>query len=177
MKTLYSVVALAVMMSSLAYSQTGQSQTNTAQFTVTQAISVTAIPGDFGELLAGQTYTVTPDGSISPDNGFGSVIPIEWDINGQPDASVLVTFGLPSFFASAGSAHVPYSVGPQSAGWAGSFIAPNSPYNPIDPRVPNTLTLSGGFATVQLGGTVAVPTTANGVYSAQFVLTASYTGL
>jgi hypothetical protein len=177
MKAFFSVLALAVLLSSLAYSQSGQSQTNTAQFTVTQAITVTAIPGDFGELLAGTTYTITPDGSIAPDNGFGSVLPIEWDIVGQPDASVLISFGLPSFFSSPGSAHVPYSVGAQSAGWAPSFIAPNTPYNPIDPRVPNTITLIGGAATVQLGGVLAVPSSANGVYSAQFVLTASYTGL
>lgn len=177
MKTLFAVVALAVMVSSFSYSQTGQSQTNNAQFTVTQAILVTAIPGDFGELLAGTTYTITADGSIAPDNGLGSVQPIEWDISGQPDASVLISFGLPSFFASPGNAHVPYSVNAQSAGWASTFIAPNSPYNPIDPRVPNTLTLIGGAATVQLGGVLAVPATANGVYTAQFVLTASYTGL
>ena len=177
MKTLLSVFVLAVLVSSLAFSQTGQSQTNTAQFTVSQAISINALPGDFGELLAGTVYTITPDGSIAPDNGFGSVIPIEWDILGQVDASVLISFGLPTFFSSPGSAHVPYVVNAQSAGWAPAFIAPNTPYNPIDPRVPNTITLVGGAATVQLGGTLSVPATANGVYTAQFVLTASYTGL
>ena len=177
MKTVLYVIALAMLVSSLGYAQTGQSMTNTAQFTVTQAISITALPGDFGELLAGTTYTITPDGSIAPDNGFGSVVPIEWDVTGQVDASVLVTFGLPGFFTSPGSAHVPYTVSEHSAGWAQAFIAPNAPYNPIDPRVPNTITLIGGAATVQLGGVLAVPVTANGVYTAQFVLTASYTGL
>jgi len=177
MKTLLSVFALVVLVTSLAFSQTGQSQTNTATFSVSQAILITAIPGDFGELLAGTVYTITPDGSIAPDNGIGSVVPIEWDITGQVDASVLITFGLPAFFSSPGSSHVPYTVNAQSAGWAGAFIAPNTPYNPIDPRVPNTITLIGGAATVQLGGILAVPATANGVYTAQFVLTASYTGL
>lgn len=180
MKTLISVVGLAILVSSLAFGQTGQSQTNTASFLVSTAIIVTPTPGDFGELLAGQTYSIAADGSIAPDVGGVATVPsmLGWDIIGQPDASVLITFGLPTYFASdAGGAHVPYSVGPQSAGWAGTTFASGSPYNPIDPRIPNTITLTGGAATVQLGGTLAVPATANGGYTGTFVLTASYTGM
>jgi len=177
MKTLLYAITIAMLVSSVSFAQTGQSQTNSATFVVSQGISITALPGDFGELLAGTVYTVTPDGSIAPDNGLGSVIPIEWDITGQEDASVLITFGLPSFFTSPGNAHVPYAVNAQSAGWAQAFITPNSSYNPIDPRVPSTITLVGGAATVQLGGVLSVPATANGIYTAQFILTASYTGL
>lgn len=177
MKKVLCAIGLVMLVVSLSFGQTGQSATNYATFTVSQGLSITAIPGDFGELLAGTVYTITPDGSITPDNGLGSVVPIEWDITGQIDASVLITFGLPGFFSAPGASHVPYAVNAQSAGWAEAFIAPNTPYNPVDPRVPNTITLIGGAATVQLGGILSVPSTAMGVYTAQFVLTASYTGL
>ena len=163
MKPLFSVLVLAAMLPSLAFSQS--------------AISITALPGSFGELLTGTVYTITPDGVITPDNVLGAIVPIEWDIIGDVDSHVLITFGLPAFFSSPGSSSVPYVVSGQSAGWAHGPIAPNSPYNPIDPRVPNTITLTGGAATVQLGGVLTVPRGANGPYTAQFILTASYTGL
>ena len=183
MKTVLSMLAMVLLVSSLAFSQGGQSASTFSTFDVGFPLFVSALPGNFGTLAPGTAYTISADGNISPADVLGSTteIPIEWDITGQAGANVLVTFSLPGFFtATAGTgARVPYSVTVQSAGWSSIPFVPGSPYNPIDPRVPNTMTLDAlsGGATVQLGGVLTVPVSASGNYEAQFVLTAAYTGL
>jgi len=176
MKTLLFVIALALLVPALALSQTGATAPAAGHFTVTTAISIFPTDGDFGELMAGVVYTIAPNGDCSPATTI-PVTPIEWDILGQANASVLVTIGLPAYFASGTGANVPYSVNAQSAGWWPTNFTGQATYNPIDPRLPNTVALDGGGnVTVELGGILAVPATANGDYTAQFVLTASYTG-
>lgn len=182
MKTLLSVIALTVLVSALAFSQSGGSAAADATFNVGTPLTITpaALPGDFGDLAPGTTYTVTADGLISPAdvNGLTFVTPVEWNITGQIGANVAITFALPQYFTSLTGARVPYSVNAQSAGWAELPFASGTPYNPIDPRVANTVTLLGiGSAEVQLGGILAVPVGADGLYTAQFILTAAYTGL
>jgi hypothetical protein len=180
MKQVLSVIAL-MLVAALAFGQTGGSAQNSATFNVGTPLTITpaAIPGDFGDLAPGTTYTITADGSIAPAdvNGLTAVIPVEWTLAGQAGANVQISFALPAYFTSFTGARVPYTVNTQSAGWASTPFAPGAPYNPIDPRVENTVTLIGGFAEVQLGGILAVPVGADGAYSAQFILTAAYTGL
>lgn len=180
MKTLLSLVVVMVLVSSMAFSQSGGSAAVDAVFTVGTALAIpVAVPGDFGDLAPGTTYTILSDGTISPAdvNGQTVVFPVEWDLAGQSGANVAVTFALPPYFTSLTGARVPYTVNTQSAGWSAFAYGAGSPYNPIDARVENSITLIGGTATVQLGGILAVPLGADGSYSAQFVLTAAYTGL
>jgi|WetSurMetagenome_2_1015567.scaffolds.fasta_scaffold377939_1 hypothetical protein len=180
MKQLLSVIAL-MLVAALAFGQSGGSSQNTASFNVGTPLSVlpAGFPGDFGDLAPGTTYTITADGSIAPAdvNGLTEVIPVEWTLAGQSGANVQITFALPAYFTSLTGARVPYAVNAQSAGWSAAPFAPGVAYNPIDPRVENTVTLIGGFAEVQLGGILAVPIGADGAYTAQFILTAAYTGL
>lgn len=182
MKTLFSVIALTVLVSALAFAQSGGSAATDATFNVGVPLTVVpaASPGDFGDLAPGTIYTITPEGSIAPAdvNGLLVVTPVGWSITGQLGANVAITFALPQYFTSATGARVPYTVGTQSAGWAELPFAPGTPFNPIDPRVENSLTLLGvGTAEVQLGGILTLPIGADGLYTAQFILTAAYSGL
>jgi hypothetical protein len=181
MKTL-SLFALALLVSTLGFAQSGGSVGVDATFVVGTPLTIlpAGLPGDFGDLAPGTLYTIAADGTISPAdvNGQTAVTPVEWNISGQIGANVAITFALPQYFTSVSGARVPYTVNTQSAGWAELPFASGVPYNPIDPRVPNTVTLLGlGQAEVQLGGILAVPLGADGLYTAQFVLTAAYTGL
>ena len=183
MKTLFTFAVLTTLVSSLAFSQSGGSAAAEATFTVGTPLTLmpAALPGDFGDLVPGTTYTVAADGAISPPDAGGATVvtPVGWDIMGQRGANVEITFALPQYFVSLTGSHVPYDVTPRSAGWAGMPFTTGLPYNPIDPRVPNTVTLvdSVGSASVQLGGVLALPLGADGLYTAQFILTAAYTGL
>jgi hypothetical protein len=180
MKTILSLIVVTVLVSSMAFSQSGGSAAVDAVFNVSTPLAIpVAVPGDFGDLAPGTNYTILSDGTISPADAAGAtfVVPIEWDLAGQPGANVAITFALPPYFTSLTGARVPYAVNTQSAGWSAFPYGVGSPYNPIDPRVDNSITLIGGTATVQLGGLLNVPLGADGSYSAQFVLTAAYTGL
>lgn len=186
MKTFLSLVAMTVLVSAFALAQVGGGASAAAlgAFTVGTELAISPSDGDFGDLAPGTTYTITADGSITPADAGGNteVTPVLWELEGQPGASVLITFALPAYFEGdglgGGGVRVPYSVGVQSAGWSDASFAVADPYNPIDPRVSNTIFLIAGGAAVQLGGVIAVP---NGTpatdYEAQFVLTAAYTGL
>jgi len=184
MKTLISLFALTLLVATLGFAQSGGSAPATATFDVGTPMTVVAgLAGNFGQLAPGTLYTIAADGAISPLDVTGAdyVFPLDWTITGQPGANVEITFGLPQYFTeiSGAGARVPYTVNSQSAGWAGApFQGGGVPYTPIDPRVPNSVTLlAGGTSDVQLGGILSVPLGASGTYEAQFVLTAAYTGL
>jgi len=186
MKQLLLVLACAVLIPSLMFAQAGGSASNTATFNIGTPLTVAAgaTPGDWGELAPGTTYTISADGYIVPPdvNGLTEVPQVVlWTITGQSGATVNISFALPPFFASATGANVPYSVNTMSAGWANTAFAAGTAYNPIDPRVVNSMTLVnngvGGEADVQIGGILNVPLGANGTYTGTFVLTAQYTGL
>gem|GEM_PF-2938709 len=186
MKTFLSLVALTVLVSAFAFAQVGGGASAVALgiFTVGTALEISPSDGDFGDLAPGTTYQIAADGSLTPPDAGGNTeaVPVLWEIAGQPGASVLITFSLPPFFegggAGGGGARVPYSAGVQSGGWSDAAFAVGDPYNPIDPRVPNTIFLIAGGAAVQVGGVIAVPNgTPDDDYEAQFILTAAYTGL
>jgi hypothetical protein len=184
MKAILSLAVLTLLVSGLAFAQSGASAAALGSFDVGAGIEISPSDGAFGVLSQGTSYTVTADGQIAPANADGDVEvdPIIWEISGSPGANVLITFALPAYFEGAGigggGVLVPYSAGVQSAGWADATFAAGDPYNPIDPRVPNTIVLIAGEAAVQLGGIISVPATApEETYEGQFVLTAAYVGL
>lgn len=162
----------------------GVSAVAVGSFSVGAQLFISPSDGDFGDLSPGVTYAITADGSITPPDAAGNteVTPVIWEIEGQPGANVLISFALPPYFEGdgigGGGARVPYAAGIQSGGWSDATFTVAEPYNPIDPRVPNTIFLVAGGAAVQLGGMIAVP---SGVpetdYETQVVLTAAYTGL
>ena len=182
MKTLLLVLALAVVIPSLVFAQGGASAQNTATFDIGMPLTIDGAtqPGVWGDLAPGTTYTITADGYINPPDVNGSTeiaSAVLWTITGQTGATVNITFALPPFFTSPTGPNVPYSVNTMSAGWAGTAFTAGSPFNPIDPRVLNSISLLGGEADVQIGGIVNVPLGATGTYTGTFVLTAQYTGL
>lgn len=179
------VIALLLCAATESYAQSaGVSAVALGSFSVGAQIFISPSDGDFGDLSPGVTYAITADGSITPPDAAGNteVTPVIWEIEGQPGANVLITFGLPPFFEGdgigGGGIRVPYAAGIQSGGWSDATFTVAEPYNPIDPRVPNTIFLVGGSAAVQLGGVIAVPNGAPDTdYESQVVLTAAYTGL
>jgi hypothetical protein len=184
MKTLLSLAALTVLVSAMAFAQGGQSSPTIATFTVGTELAISASEGEFLDLAPGTTYTISADGAMAPGDVAGEVeaVPILWELEGQPGAAVVVTFSLPSFFEGdglgGGGVRIPYTVNTQSAGWSAEAFGLEEPYNPIDPRVPNTIFLIAGAAAVQLGGIISVPVGAPATdYEGQFVLTAAYAGL
>ncbi len=181
---LVSIALFTIAFSAAAQVGNGISSTALAVFEVGAILEISPTDGDFGDLLPGVTYQIAADGSLTPPDGAGNTeaIPVLWEISGQQGANVLLTFSLPPFFegggVGGGGVHVPYFAGLQSAGWADASFSAGDSYNPIDPRVPGTISLIGGSAAVQIGGTVSVPAgTPDDDYEAQFVLTAAYTGL
>ena len=97
MKTLLSFVVLMVLVSSMAFSQSGGSAAVDAVFTVGTALAIpVAVPGDFGDLAPGTTYTILSDGTISPAdvNGQTVVLPVEWDLAGAEQEQVILLYNL-----------------------------------------------------------------------------------
>jgi len=193
MKTLLSLAALTLLVSALAFAQTtnGTSAQGSARFELGDAaLDVASSDGDWGILSPGTTYTITADGQISPLTAEGAYEVggvLFWDIEGGTafGSPIQVTFTLPPFFTGDGGtgfARIPYSVTATSAGWFNEEPAPGVYYQPIDPRVPNTVYLNdGGSAFIGLGGVLSIPANVpsadvNTTYEGVFILTAAYTG-
>jgi len=120
---------------------------------------------DFGTVIPGVPTTV---GRLDPTAGH-------FVIRGRRDAEVLLELTLPTALTGTTGA-IPLSFGPADGGHGP--LADLAASQPFDPRVPITVVLPGnGSYYLWVGGTVQpliqqVP----GTYSAQIVLTASYTG-
>lgn len=143
------------------------------------SIVVTARDGIWDTLSSGVTYTVAADGSINPptvNHSTKVVASMLWLIRGEVGANVQVSFVLPRYFTSPTGPNALYTVNARSAGWAGNPFTADSLCNLIEPRVENTVTLVNGQAAVQIGGTVSLPSQANGNYSGAIMLIVAYTG-
>lgn len=121
----------------------------------------------FGTVLAGVPWVV-PRTDVANTAQF--------EIRGERQAEVLVTFLLPVALTGPGTAALPLSFGPADGGYSpDDNIARASPF---DPHVPNPVVLpTNGRGTVYLGGTVSPPpSTPAGAYTATLTLTVAYTG-
>lgn len=120
---------------------------------------------DFGTVIPGVPTTVS---RLDPTAG-------QFIVRGRRDAEVLLELTLPVALAGTAGA-VPLSFGPADGGHGA--LADLAASQPFDPRVPITVVLpSNGTYYVWLGGTVQpLAQQVPGTYSAQIVLTASYTG-
>lgn len=120
---------------------------------------------DFGTIIPGVATTVS---RLDPSAG-------QFILRGRRNAEVLFELTLPTALAGATGA-VPLSFGPADGGHGP--LADLAASQPFDPRVPLTVVLPGnGTYYLWLGGTAQpliqqVP----GTYTAQVVLTATYTG-
>jgi hypothetical protein len=187
MKHILSLVALLILVSAVAFAQpgagSGTSAISTALFVVGDILVVEGNDVDWGTLVAGTSYTVTPDGLITPPNADNEaeVEPLFWTITGGTfSAPVQVTFALPGFFQGQETgARVPFSVTSTSGGWFAEEPAPEVPYEPFDPRIPKTGFLNAdGEGFIGLGGvltlTPGIPS--DNEYIGAFIMTAAYTG-
>jgi hypothetical protein len=120
---------------------------------------------DFGTVIPGVPTTVSP---LDPAAGH-------FIVRGQRDAELLLELVLPVALTGATGA-VPLTFGPADGGHGP--LADLGASQPFDPRVPLTVVLPGnGTYYLWLGGTVQPPVQqVPGTYSAQILLTASYTG-
>lgn len=120
---------------------------------------------DFGTVIPGVPTAVSP---LDPAAG-------QFIVRGQRDAEVLLELVLPIALTGATGA-LPLVFGPADGGHGP--LPDLAASQPFDPRLPLTVVLSGnGTYYLWLGGTVQPPTQLGpGTYSAQILLTASYTG-
>jgi hypothetical protein len=121
----------------------------------------------FGDVIAGFPTTVSR--LDNANSGW-------YEIRGERQAEVVLTFALPSDLVGILGATLPIEFGANDGGVA-SVPAPGSQVG-FDPRVPLTRELSAsGRAFVWLGGTVRPATNqASGLYQAPVTLTVAYTG-
>ncbi len=185
----YIVVALVAMFClglNLAMAQPTQQADILLQVTVGEnplTLTVNA-PMDVAGLTAGQDFAFVPDGAGSylvPANPGAVVPPIinsaaDVSISGDPNATVLVSFALPSvLYPSVGPGLVHISFNGTSAIWglAGAMT------NYFDPRVPTQIVLdpTGVGTSVDLGGIVSVAANSVAdVYTGDAIMTVSYVG-
>lgn len=141
---------------------------------------------DAGVLAAQQPLSVQPRRDLS----FGDVIagfPTSvsrldnassgwYEVRGERNAEVELTFTLPSNLVGIAGATLPIEFGPDDGGFA--TVPARSSQVGFDPRVPLTRPLSGsGRAYLWLGGTVRpAGNQASGFYQAAVTLTVAYTG-
>lgn len=122
---------------------------------------------DFGDVIAGIPTSVSR--LDTQRSGM-------YELRGQRNAEVSLTFTLPAALTGVAGAILPIEFGPDDAGF-GQFPAQGTSTG-FDPRVSFTGTLSAaGRAYVWLGGTVRpAPSQASGPYQSPVTLTVAYTG-
>jgi len=141
-------------------------------------------PMDVAGLTAGVTFNFVPDGAGSylvPANP-GAVAPptinsaADVTIAGDPNATVLVSFALPSVLYPAvgpGLVHISFNATSAIWGLTGAMT------NYFDPRVPTTIVLdpTGTGTSVDLGGIVQIqPNSVADTYTGDAIMTVSYVG-
>jgi hypothetical protein len=166
---------------------------NTASAQIPQPIPITAnvsaaplaiTPGDLtlDALQAGTTYTAIPDGAgslaLTPNDGVASVSSAtETNILGDINASILVSFVLPTrlYNSGAASGYVLIRFNNTSAAWGATGVENNY----FDPNVPTVMNLdNSGNVFISLGAIVTVPpNTGTDAYVGEALVTAQYTGL
>jgi len=150
--------------------------------TVETELILTNLDGDWGLFSPGQTYTITP-GAFKEPPGPGEaagdqVESIGFEVEGNPNSEVLVSFVLPAAFVSDdGNGNMPLSN--WTYGW-NYDDDPSVAFTAAGPVTGSAVTVNiGGDALIGLflGATVSVPTTAFvGGYTAQVIGSATYTG-
>ncbi|MGA9115287.1 MAG: hypothetical protein WB626_00765 [Bacteroidota bacterium] len=188
MKNLFSLVALVILVSAMAFAQpaatNGTSAIGTAVFLLEGGLDLEGTDGDWGVLSPGTVYTFMPNGIVTPpenSNGDGTYPAITyWTITSVIGAGIDVTFTLPSFFVGVDfGARIPYTVNSQSAGWFSEEPDVDLAYEPFDPRVPKRVYCNpDGETWVAIGGIVSVGTglPVEDEYWATFILTANWAG-
>ncbi len=134
-----------------------------------QQLSAVGLQGlSFGDVLPGVPTTVPTSDAVNAAT---------FEIRGQRNREVLVSFLLPSALAGPGAGAIPLTFGPGSAAFAPFWFWPTY-QAPFDPTVQVAVTLSFfGRSLILLGGTASPPSqTPGGSYSAPVVLTLAYTG-
>ncbi len=125
-----------------------------------------------------QFGTVTPGVTKLVDKatvGFAG----EWQITGIASAEVAITFALPdSLHISGGTGAMRISFSPTDASYDIGTGSQSAPTGQLNPNGPSTRRLgTGGALTVWIGGTVYPRISqTGGDYSAEIMLTVSYTG-
>lgn len=134
-----------------------------------QALSGVGLQGlSFGDVLPGVPTTVPTSDAVNAAS---------FEIRGQRNREVLISFLLPSALNGPGAGTIPLTFGPGSAAFVPFWFWPTYQI-PFDPTVQVAVNLSFfGRSLVLLGGTASPPSqTPAGSYSANVVLTLAYTG-
>jgi hypothetical protein len=134
-----------------------------------QALSGVGLQGlQFGDVLPGVPSTVPPSDAVNAAS---------FEIRGQRNREVLISFLLPPALNGPGAGTIPLTFGPGSAAFVPFWFWPAYRI-PFDPTVQVAANLSFfGRSLVLLGGTASPPSqTPAGSYSADVVLTLAYTG-
>ena len=154
----------------------GLVQTAAAQSTANASVNATAFVSgvapltaagvhdlDFGNVNAGQVKQPT---SLSADAG-------RFNISGQPNTPVTVSFVLPAVLTGAGSSTIPITFGgTDGLNWT-SYPTTFVTFNPNAPFLVNTS--GAGNLTIGISGTVSPPTgTTTGNYTGVVPLTVAY---
>jgi hypothetical protein len=181
MKNLLIALLAVVLVTGIARAQSSEAIAITASVGV-ELVVAAAADLEFGEVAPGVTYTINTTGLKVPGGpGEGGaneeLAPGQWDIEGQGNANVAVTFLLSDRLIGDGGGAIAVSYTSQSAGW-NNAQDPSATQLLFDPRVGTTLQLSDdGLASVFLGAVISVPLGAPaGEYVGSAALNASYTG-